>query len=343
MRYGALLLTLFVLPALTLADEESFVLGGGHKSRAFAYEIDVPLGSWFKWSDLEDDYQYADAGFLGIEGYGAVLMPVCWEGSRPTQLALLEVFMERFGEDYPTPFVQSETDISKGDATGTYLVGNEPVDDEEFTYHFWIVSNDNCAYNFAAWGPAAEADTAGDLQALWKRLTITDAPAVLTDVVSEKESATNAFFLNQIGTHYFDARSYRDAFRFLSLRGHHMQATKLDNAIRVPGGDGDDQHRPTCGAYPLGRPSWPGQTPGCSSQRAPGKSPEGDTIAQELPQRPEPHYRQPPPVRRKGAYSPHPNGECRAECSHHDGQREPGHGSEQEDPPKEDSVERGSE
>lgn len=235
MRYGALLLTLFVLPALTLADEESFKLGGDHESRAFAYEIDVPLGSWFKWSDLEDDYPYADAGFLGIEGYGAVLMPVCWEGPRPTQLALLEVFLERFGEDYPTPFVQSETDISKGDATGTHLVGNEPVDGEEFTYHFWIVSHDHCAYNFAAWGPAAEADTAGDLEALWKRLTFTDAPAVLSDVVSEKESTTNAFFLNQIGTHYFDARSYRDAFRFLS------QASDLDkdestyavNALRV--------------------------------------------------------------------------------------------------------------
>jgi tetratricopeptide (TPR) repeat protein len=235
MRYGALLLTLFVLPALTLADEESFKLGGSHKSRAFAYEIDAPLGSWFRWSDLEEDYQFADSGFLGIEGYGAVLMPVCWKGPRPTQLALLEVFMERFGEDYPTPFVQSETDVSKGDATGTHLVGNEPVDGEEFTYHFWIVSNDNCAYNFAAWGPADETDTAGDLEALWKRLTLKESPAVLTDVVSEKESAANAFFLNQIGTHYFDARSYRDAFRFLS------QASDLDkdestyavNALRV--------------------------------------------------------------------------------------------------------------
>jgi tetratricopeptide (TPR) repeat protein len=235
MRYGALLLTLFVLPVLTVADEKSFEFGGSHKSRAFAYEIDVPLGSWFRWSDLEDDYQYADSGFLGIEGYGAVVMPVCWEGPRPAHLALLEVFMERFGEDYPTPFVHSETDIRKGDATGTHLVGNEPVDGEEFAYHFWIVSNDTCAYNFAAWGPAAEADTASDLQALWSRITFTDSPTVVTNAVSEKEGTANAFFLNQIGTHYFDASSYREAFRFLS------QAADLDkdesnyavNALRV--------------------------------------------------------------------------------------------------------------
>ncbi len=235
MRYGALLLTLFLLPALTQADDEGFKLGGSHESRAFAYEVDVPLGTWFKWSDLEDDYNYADSGFLGIEGYGAVVLPVCWEGPRPTQLALLEVFMERFGEDYPTPFVHSETDVSKGDATGTYLAGNEPVDGEDFEYHFWIVANDTCAYTFAAWGPAAEDDTARDLQALWKRLKLTGSPTVLNNGGTAKESTTNAYFLNQIGMHYFDARSYRDAFRFLS------QAADLDedessyimNALRV--------------------------------------------------------------------------------------------------------------
>jgi len=235
MRFGALLLTLLLLPALTHADEEGFKLGGSHESRAFAYEVDVPLGTWFKWSDLEDDYSYADSGFLGIEGYGAVVMPVCWEGSRPTQQALLEIFMERFGEDYPSAFVRSETEVRKGDATGTYLIGNEPVDGEDYTYHFWVVANDTCAYTFAAWGPAAEKDTASDLQALWRRFEFKGSPTVLNDGGSEKEQTINAFFLNQIGMHYFDARSYREAFRFLS------QATDLDddestyvmNALRV--------------------------------------------------------------------------------------------------------------
>ncbi len=229
------MLTLFLLPGLVQADDEGVSLGGSYKSQTFAYELDAPLGVWFKWSDLEDDYAYADSGTLGLKGYGAVVMPVCWDGARPTPLALLEIFMERFGEDYPTPFVLSETAVNKGGATGTYLVGNEPVDDEQYTYHFWIVANDSCAYTLAAWGPADEKDTVPDVQALWAGLTLQQSPGVLDGGGSEKEIATNAFFLNQIGMHYFDARSYREGFRFLA------QATDLDpdeptyimNAMRV--------------------------------------------------------------------------------------------------------------
>jgi tetratricopeptide (TPR) repeat protein len=235
MRIGALLLTLFLFHGPAQADDEGPGLGGSHNSQTFAYELDAPLGVWFKWSDLEDDYVYADSGTLALKGYGAVVMPVCWDGARPTQLALLEVFMERFGEEYPTSFVRSEAAVAKGDATGTYLVGNEPVDDEDYTYHFWIVANDQCAYTFAAWGPVDEKDTVRDLQALWAGLTLQDSPGVLDGRGSGKEIATNAFFLNQIGMHYFDARSYREAFRFLE------QATDLDpdeptyimNALRV--------------------------------------------------------------------------------------------------------------
>ena len=229
------MLTLFLLPGLVQADDEGVSLGGSYKSQTFAYELDAPLGVWFKWPDLEDDYAYADSGTLGLKGYGAVVMPVCWDGARPTQLALLEVFMERFGEDYPTSFVRSETAVNKGDATGNYLVGNEPVNDEDYAYHFWIIANDQCAYTFAAWGPADEKDTVSDLQALWAGLTLQRSPGVLDGRGSEKEIATNAFFLNKIGMHYFDARSYREGFRFLA------QATDLDsdepayiiNAMRV--------------------------------------------------------------------------------------------------------------
>ena len=166
MRYGPLILLLVSLPGLSPAEERAFGFAGDYESRAFAYRLDLPMGTWFQWSDLRDDYTYADSGYLGIKGYGAVVMPVCWRGERPPQPALLEIFMQRFGEDYPTPFVRSESHVEKGKATGTYLVGNEPVDGEEYTYHFWIVANDSCAYSFAAWGPAAGEDTVADLQAL---------------------------------------------------------------------------------------------------------------------------------------------------------------------------------
>jgi tetratricopeptide (TPR) repeat protein len=224
-----------LLPGLSQAGEPAFGIGGDYESRAFAYRLDVPMGSWFKWSDLKDDYTYADSGYLGIKGYGAVVMPVCWQGERPPQTALLEIFMQRFGEEYPTPFVQSESEVTKGTASGTYLVGNEPVDDEEYTYHFWIVANDACGYSFAAWGPADSDDTVGDLQALWRRFEIEASPTIVESGGSERESATNAFFLSKLGMHYFDSRSYREAFRFLSQAADldRSESTYLMNALRV--------------------------------------------------------------------------------------------------------------
>jgi tetratricopeptide (TPR) repeat protein len=235
MRYRALLLTLSLLPMQLLAGDNVPGSAGRYVSGAFAYEIDPPAGTWMAWPALDDDYAYADVGYLGVSGYAAVVMPVCWQGEAPSRLALLEVFLSRFGEEYPTPFVHSESDVSKGSATGTHLVGNEPVDGEDFTYHFWIVANEACAYTLAAWGPARDPRTAGDLQWLWGRLQLKNSPAIIAGGGSEKQKAANAWFLNQVGMHYFDARSYRDAFRFLS------QAADLDagepaylmNALRV--------------------------------------------------------------------------------------------------------------
>ncbi|MCH7835035.1 MAG: DUF3857 domain-containing protein, partial [Proteobacteria bacterium] len=191
---------------------------------------------WLPWSDLDDDYSYADVGALATKGYGAVVMPVCWQGQRPTQLALVDVYMEQFGEQYPTSFITFEAPIEKGDANGTYLVGSEPVDDVDYDYYFWIVANDNCAYTLSAWGPAESEETESDLKALWDQLDILDSPDVLTDRGAKPEDrARNAYFLNQIGMHYYDARSYRESFRFLA------QATDLNvsdtayimNAMRV--------------------------------------------------------------------------------------------------------------
>ena len=234
MRYRALLLTLSLLPLQLLADDAPGSVGR-YTSGAFAYEIDPPAGTWVPWTAVQDDYPHADVGYLGISGYGAVVMPVCWQGEAPSRLAILETFLSRFGEDYPTPFIHTESTISKDGATGTYLIGNESVDGEDYTYHFWIVSNESCAYTLAAWGPAREPATVGDLRWLWGRLRLGESPTVIAGSGSDEQGAANAWFLNQVGTHYFDARSYRDAFRFLS------QAADLDtgepayllNAIRV--------------------------------------------------------------------------------------------------------------
>jgi tetratricopeptide (TPR) repeat protein len=235
MRFGPLILLLTLLPCLSSADDTAFGIGGDYESRAFAYGLDVPMGSWFRWRDLQDDYTYADSGYLGMKGYGAVVMPVCWRGEGPPHTALLEIFMQRFGEEYPTSFVQSETAVTKGDSIGTYLVGNEPVDDEEFTYHFWIVANDACAYSFAAWGPADSDDTVDDLQALWRRFEINSSPTIVDGPGTDRENTTNAFFLSKLGMHYFDSRSYREAFRFLSQAADldRGESAYLMNALRV--------------------------------------------------------------------------------------------------------------
>ena len=235
MRYRALLLTLSLLPLQLLAGGDVPTAAGRHVSGAFAYEIDPPAGTWAPWPALHDDYPHADVGYLGINGYGAVVMPVCWRGAAPSRLALLETFLSRFGEDYPTPFIHGESEVGKDGAAGTYLVGNELIDGEDYTYHFWIVSNDSCAYTLAAWGPAVSPTTVGDLRWLWGRLHINASPAINEGGGSAGQRASNAWFLNQVGTHYFHARSYRDAFRFLS------QAADLDagepayavNALRV--------------------------------------------------------------------------------------------------------------
>jgi hypothetical protein len=235
MRYRALMLTLLLLPVQLLAGEDGYGPEARYSSSAFAYQVDPPAGMWVPWSALDDDYAHADAGYLGVSGYGAVVMPVCWVGERPSRLALLEVFLSRFGEDYPTPFIDTESEVGKGAASGTYLVGNEAVDGEEYTYHFWIVANESCAYTLAAWGPADDPGTARDLHALWDGLQLKASPTILEGGGSDEEKTANAYFLNQLGTHYFEARSYREAFRFLS------QAADLDidepafvmNSLRV--------------------------------------------------------------------------------------------------------------
>lgn len=235
MRYRALLLTLSLLPIPSPGADGEYGDDGRYRSATFAYEIAPPAQTWVPWSALADDYAHADSGYLGVFGYGSVVMPVCWQGDAPSQGALLEVFLSRFGEDYPTPFIKSEADVGKDGARGKYLLGREAVDGVDFAYHFWIVANDRCAYTLAAWGPADDARTATHLHALWEQLRLNAAPGVLANGGSDREKAANAFFLNQLGMHYYDARSYRAAFHYLSQAADldTGEAMYLRNALRV--------------------------------------------------------------------------------------------------------------
>ena len=206
-----------------------------YRSNAFAYTLTSDADIWFPWSEYSVDYPYADIGALGAKGYGAVLMPVCWQGSPPNRTALLDVFMEQFGEEYPSSFISNEQGIEKDGALGLYMSGKDLADGETYLYEFWVASNANCAYVLGTWGPDRLRDTSRDTAKFWGGIRLLETPGVFGANASDAERANNAFFLNRLGMHYFDARSYREAFRFLE------QATDLDstdstyamNALRV--------------------------------------------------------------------------------------------------------------
>lgn len=193
-----------------------------YTSDAFAYRLAADAETWFPWVDLKQDYPFADTGALGGNGYGAAILPFCWAGAAPTQPAILDVLMARFGEDYPSDFITSETPVSRERLNGLHLAGQDLAGDEMYSYHFWIVSNDRCAYAVAAWGPAGLDDTEKDLLAFWNDFAATGSPKVLESSATADEKARNAFFLNQTGMHFYEARSNREAFRFMA------QAADLD-------------------------------------------------------------------------------------------------------------------
>ena len=206
-----------------------------YESAAFAYRMNADTDIWFPWTEYKEDYPFADVGALGARGYGAVVLPFCWSGDRPNQLALLDVFLGQFGEDYPTEFVSEETPIEKGSARGVYLNGREMADGEAYLYEFRIVANDRCAYMLGTWGPADLPDTRTDSAALWSGIQFLDSPSVLDGGGSTEDRATNAFLLNQAGMHYFEARAHRVAFELLSQSADldPSNSTYVMNALRV--------------------------------------------------------------------------------------------------------------
>jgi tetratricopeptide (TPR) repeat protein len=209
---------------------------GDYESTAFAYRMKADTKLWFPWTEFAEDYPLADIGALGAKGYGAVLMPFCWSGERPNQPALLDVFMEQFGEDYPSPLITSEESIMKGGAEGLYMNGRDSADDEEYLYEFRMVANDRCAYALGSWGPTSSKGTSRDSAALWSDIEFLETMTVAEGGAgSDQERNINAFFLNQVGMHYFDARAHRAAFDFLEQAADldPFEKNYLTNTLRV--------------------------------------------------------------------------------------------------------------
>lgn len=207
-----------------------------HRSEAFGYRFRARASIWFDWTDLKDTNEGADVGAMSSLGYGAVVMPVCWNGAPPTDDAVYRIIMQQFGEDYPSDFITSERNVKKGDARGKLLIGYEESDGEEFLYHQWIVVNDHCAYTLAAWGPTAQKNIARDLNKLWSDFKIKGSPTALAGQYrNEGERRVNAYLLNALGRHYFDAHSFREAFRFFSHANelHPDDEAYLMNSLRA--------------------------------------------------------------------------------------------------------------
>jgi len=202
-----------------------------YRSDTFGYRFRARARGWFQWTDLADSNDTADFGALSARNYGAVVMPVCWRGPRPNNNAIYRVIMQQFAEDYPSDFITEETDIEKDGASGKLLVGIEEADGQDFIYYQWIVANDQCAYTLAAWGPASQRSVRKDLEKLWKDFSISGEPGAIDGrYETTREREVNAYLLNTFGLHFYEARSYRDAFAYFS---HAADLSPEDDAYLV--------------------------------------------------------------------------------------------------------------
>ncbi len=202
-----------------------------YRSPAFGYRFRARGKGWYGWTDLEDTKNGADFGALSAMGFGTVVMPVCWRGDAPGRDTLYRVMMQQFGEDYPSAFITEEETIRKGDAEGKLLVGIDEAEGEDYLYLQWIVANANCAYTLAAWGPASKPDVRRDLEKLWRDFQIKGRPLALdNDYATDNEREVNAYLVNAIGLHYYESRSFRDAFRHFE---HASDLSPADEAYVV--------------------------------------------------------------------------------------------------------------
>ena len=186
-----------------------------YRSGTFGYRFRARGKGWYAWSDLDNTKDGADFGALSALGYGAVVMPMCWRGEAPNENSIYRVMMQQFGEDYPADFVTEERDVRKGDASGKLLVGVDETEGENYLYLQWIIANEHCAYTLAAWGPEKGRNVRKDLEKLWKDFEISGRPTALDEVyASDAEREVNAYLVNALGLHFYEARSFRDAFRY---------------------------------------------------------------------------------------------------------------------------------
>ena len=206
-----------------------------YRSPTFGYRFRARNRGWFPWADLSETNDGADVGALSSKGYGAVVMPVCWEGPAPTANAVYRIVMQQFGEDYPSDFITEEREVQKGDARGKLLIGIEDNDGDEYRYYQWIVANGRCAYTLAAWGLTSEPDTDEDLRRLWQDFEIRGQPTATDgEYENQEEQQVNAYLVNALGVHYFEARAYRDAFRYFAQAADLSPADEayVTNALR---------------------------------------------------------------------------------------------------------------
>ncbi|HSD68081.1 MAG TPA: DUF3857 domain-containing protein [Woeseiaceae bacterium] len=206
-----------------------------YDSKTFAYGFRAGNKEWFGWADLAEDYEGADLGALSSKSYGAVVLPVCWNGPKPAETAIYSVMMQQFGEAYPSKFVKEERLLERDGVTGRLFLGREKNDGEEFDYFLWMAANEHCAYTLAAWGPVSDSRTGKELEALWSNFEIRQNPMALSNYYADaSERRSNAYLLNAFGLHYFEARSYRDAYRFFSQAADLQTAdeTYLVNSLR---------------------------------------------------------------------------------------------------------------
>lgn len=202
-----------------------------YRSTTFGYRFRATDRRWYPWIDVADTNEGADFGALGLGDYGAVVLPVCWKGQRPNDTSLYRVMMQQFGEDYPSDFITREEDVEKDGATGKFFYGTDTVDDELYAYFQWIVANDRCAYTLAAWGPAGDGNVEKRVTRIWDDFEITNQVSAVDGTYrDDAERKANAYLLNAIGLHYFEARSYRDAFGYFE---HANELAPTDQAYLI--------------------------------------------------------------------------------------------------------------
>ena len=207
-----------------------------YRSPTFGYRFRARDRGWYSWTDLAETNDGADFGALSARNYGAVVLPACWQGARPTDNAIYRVMMQQFGEDYPSDFVFEEQDVEKDGAAGKLLLGREDVEGEDFLYYQWIVANDHCSYTVAAWGAESGRTVRKDLEKIWADFEIVGDPTALAgEYRSQGERDVNAYLVNAYGLHAYEARSFRNAFSYFAQANELVPGDEayIVNAVRA--------------------------------------------------------------------------------------------------------------